>query len=133
MHKSSRSLTRFLLIFTLFIFLLGITGCSTIQALLRSSSAGSASVVFKVTGVGGQAYITYTRVDGSVTEPTKVSLPWRSPTLTFPPSSLLVLTAAGPPESGGVECSIWVNNIEMVRNTADPSEDKATCAYITNR
>ena len=133
MNKSARSFTEFILIFILLAFLLGGSGCSAIKALLSGSSSGSVSVVYKVTGPGGKAYITYTRVDGSVTEPTKVSLPWHSSTLNFPPSSLLVVTAVGVPESGGVECSIWVNGIEMERNTGNPSEDKATCGYITSR
>jgi hypothetical protein len=133
MNKSVCSLKGLILIFILGTLILGISGCSSIRRLLSRTPVGPASVVFKVTGRGGQAYITYTRADGSVTESTKVNLPWQSPAMIFPSSSLLVLTAAGIPETGGVVCSILVNGIEVERRTGEPSEDKATCGYITGR
>ncbi len=123
---------RSVLVVVIIVLVLIVVGIWLVNILANqlSGSISSSSVQYDVEGTAEQAVITYTKADGTITQPLTVRLPWRLQVYNMPSGKLVILTAVAV-EKGNIKCTIRNSGLILDSNTNNPFVDKALCGgYI---
>ncbi len=128
-----RNSQRNIIVTVVILVALGILGYLVFPLIMQQFQAAdlsSSGIVYKVDGTAEQAVVTYTEIDGRISAPKGVDLPWTSPIYNIKSKTIVVLTAAAVGQ-GTVRCTIMIGGRVMDTNMADPFIDKAICGGFT--
>lgn len=99
------------------------------MGVFKRRTPGVHHVSYRVEGSTAAAVVTYTRDDGSKTQPLDVSVPWRMDVYFNQPIPVF-LTAGNPSQTGSITCKIILDSVEWKQESASAPNDKVSCAGI---
>lgn len=114
------------------VFVLAVVGAAAALLLsmgIMRTGAGSHLVSFKVEASGGFAVITLQADGASIEKPTTVTVPW-SKSLRIKSGTEVYLIASNPSQTGGLSCSILLDQAVWKMEKSDTSGKGVACAGI---
>jgi len=97
--------------------------------LFRTGSEEGHLVTYRVGGTTSTAVITYTAADGVSTDTFESAVPWKK-SIRYPKTTIVILTAGNPTQTGSIECQLLLDGKVWKSNSTKMPGDKVSCAGI---